>query len=336
MDQPTTEQITHPGATAVAPPDENPPVIVLLGPTAVGKTALSLRLCETFQGEVVSADSRQIYRGMDICTAKATPAERQRVPHHLIDICDPDTSFSLAEYQRHAYTTIDAIHARGHVPFLVGGTALYIRAVVEGLRLPEVPPNPALRVELEEFLAHHGRDALLQWLQEVDPTTAAVIDGKNPRRVLRALEIFLSTGQSKVALEGSTPPPYRILQIGLDRPREELYARTDARIDAMVEAGLVAETQGLLAAGYYPPLPAITSLGYREIIDFLEGRLSWEAAIEKFKTETHRYVRHQYTWFRKMQGIHWFDLATASSTANQVEVHNAIHRLVADFLNQSS
>lgn len=304
--------------------DTMPPLIVIVGPTAVGKTALSLGLCERFNGEVVSADSRQIYRGMDICTAKATLAERQRVPHHLIDLCDPATPFSLAEYQQAAFRTIDAIHARKGIPFLVGGTALYLRAVIEGLRLPEVPPDPALRETLEGFLAEQGRDVLLQWLQRVDPATAAVIDGKNPRRVLRALEIFLSTGQSKVALEGSTPPPYRILQIGLDRPREELYQRADARIEAMVAAGVVEETQRLLAAGYYPPLPAITSLGYREIIDYLEGRLRWEEALAKFKTETHRFIRHQYTWFRKMQGILWFDL---SATADDV-----IYQHVADFL----
>jgi len=301
-----------------------PPLIVIQGPTAVGKTALSLELCRRFQGEVVSADSRQIYRGMDICTAKATAEEQQRAPHHLIDICDPDEPFSLANYQERAYATIDAIHTRGHLPFLVGGTALYIRGVVDGLRLPEVPPNPSLRAELEHFLAEHGRDALFAWLQRVDPATSAVIDGKNHRRVLRALEIFLSTGQSKVALEGTNPPPYRILQIGLDRPRATLYQRTDQRIELMMAEGLLDETARLLAAGYAPPLPAITSLGYREMIDYLAGRVTLEEAIEKFKTETHRYVRHQYTWFRKMPEIRWFDLEEVAP--------EVIYQTVADFL----
>lgn len=285
-----------------------PPVVVIIGPTAVGKTELSLGLCERFNGEIVGADSRQIYRRMDICTAKPTASERARVPHHLVDICDPDESFSLAEYQQRAYATIDDIHARGKVPFVVGGTALYVRAVVEGLRLPEVPPHPALRAELEQYLTDNGRDALFQWLAKVDPATAAVIDGKNPRRVLRALEIFLITGQSKVVLEGADPPPYRILQIGLDREREQLYARADRRIDQMIEAGIIAETEALLAAGYYPPLPSITSLGYRELIDYLEGNLSFDAAVERFKTETHRFIRHQYTSFRKMKDVYWFDL----------------------------
>jgi len=305
-----------------------PPVIVLLGPTAVGKTEISLGLCEQLRGEVVGADSRQIYRGMAIGTATPTVAERARVPHHLVEICDPDEAFSLAQYQQRAYATIDAIHQRGNVPFLVGGTALYIRAVVEGLRIPEVPPSPQLRAELETFLAEQGRAALFQRLQTLDPATAAVIDAQNPRRVLRALEIFLATGQSKIALEGAEAPPYRFLQLGLDRQRDDLYARVDRRVDQMMAQGLIAETQRLLAAGYRPPLPAITSLGYREIIAYLEQQLPLPDAIEKIKTETHRYVRHQYTWFRKMDKIHWFEL-----TATPPEmIAERIYAYVAQFL----
>lgn len=313
-----------------------PPVIVLLGPTAVGKTELSLGLCERFQGEVVGADSRQIYRGMDIGTAKPTAAELARVPHHLIDICEPDEPFSLADYQQRAYATIAAIHARGHVPFVVGGTALYIRAIVEGLRIPEAPPNPQLRAELETLLAEQGREALFQRLQALDPATAAVIDGQNPRRVLRALEIFLTTGQSKVALEGAAPPPYRFLQIGLDRPRALLYERIDRRVDEMIAQGLIAETERLLAAGYRPPLPAITSLGYREIIAYLEEGLPLPQAIEKIKTETHRYVRHQSTWFRKMTNIEWFtwgegEMAMTTETITETTTER-IYAHVAAFL----
>lgn len=302
-----------------------PPVVVLLGPTAVGKTELSLGLCEYFHGEVVSADSRQIYRGMDIGTAKATAAERVRVPHHLIDICAPDEPFSLADYQQRAYAAIAAIHAQGKVPFLVGGSALYIRAVVDGLRIPEAPPNPQVRVELEAFLAAEGREALFLRLQALDPATAAVIDGKNPRRVLRALEIFLTTGKAKVEMEGTQPPPYRFLLLGLDRPRDQLYERIDRRVDAMMEQGLLEETSRLLTAGYRPPLPAITSLGYREIIAYLENELPLPAAIEKIKTETHRYVRHQATWFRKMPNIVWFTLdeTTPETIAERIYAHVA-------------
>ena len=171
------------------------PLIALLGATAVGKTALSLRLAQRFDGEIVSADSRLIYRKMDIGTAKPTAEEQAMVPHHLVDLCMPDEVFTVAEYQQLAYATIDDIHRRGRVPFLVGGTSLYVRAVVEGLRIPEVPPNPQLRAELEAQLAAEGREALYQRLLTLDPATAAVIDPLNPRRVLRALEIVLATGR---------------------------------------------------------------------------------------------------------------------------------------------
>jgi tRNA dimethylallyltransferase len=301
-----------------------PPLIVLLGPTAVGKTELSLRLCEAFNGEVVGADSRQIYRFMDIGTAKPSLAERQRVHHHLIDIRDPDQTLTLAEYQQLAYQTIDAIHQRGRIPFLVGGTALYIRAVVQGLRIPEVPPDPALRAVLEAELAQTGVGTLFQRLQMLDPATAAVIDAQNPRRVLRALEIVLLTGKSKVELEGASPPAYRILQIGLDRPRDELYQRVDQRVDAMIAHGLVAETQRLLAAGYQPPLPSISSLGYREIIAYLAGEITLATAVERIKHETHRFVRHQYTFFRKMSDIHWFDLSQMTSAIIYEQVAQSI------------
>ena len=301
-----------------------PPLIVLLGPTAVGKTELSLRLCEAFNGEVVGADSRQIYRFMDIGTAKPSLAERQRVRHHLIDIRDPNQTLTLAEYQQLAYQTIDAIHQRGRIPFLVGGTALYIRAVVQGLRIPEVPPDPALRAKLEAELAQTGVGALFQRLQTLDPATAAVIDAQNPRRVLRALEIVLLTGKSKVELEGAFPPAYRIVQIGLDRPRDELYHRIDQRVDAMMAHGLVAETQWLLAAGYQPPLPSISSLGYREIITHLAGEITLATAVERIKHETHRFVRHQYTSFRKMSDIHWFDLSQMAPAAIYEQVAQSI------------
>ncbi len=286
----------------------HPPLVVLLGPTGVGKTELSLDLCRRCRGEVISADSRQIYRGMDIGTAKATPAEQAAAPHHLIDLRTPDEVLTVAEYQQLAYATIDAVHARGATPLLVGGTALYIRAVVEGLRIPAVPPDAQLRAELEDRLARDGVEALFQELLACDPATAAQIDARNPRRVLRALEIFLLTGQSKVALEGSDPPPYRTLLVGLTRARDALYQRIDRRVDAMIAGGLVEETQRLLAHGWDPRLPAMSSLGYHECIDYLQGRCDLATATARIKNETHRYVRHQTTWFRKLPGIVWFDL----------------------------
>jgi tRNA dimethylallyltransferase len=283
-------------------------LLVLTGPTGVGKTALSLRLCSRFGGEVVSADSRQVYRGMDVGTAKATPAERAAVPHHLLDIRNPDEVLTAAEYQQLAYSTIADIHRRGRVPMLVGGTLLYVRAVVEGLRIPAAPPDAELRAALEAELAAAGLDSLVRRLQEVDPASAAVVDLRNPRRVLRALEIFLTTGQSKVELEGAAPPPYRILLLALTRDRAELHRRIDARVEEMVAQGLVQETRRLLAAGYSSTLPAMTSLGYREITAYLGDEMSLADAVARIKIETHRYVRHQMTWLRKLPDVCWFDL----------------------------
>jgi tRNA dimethylallyltransferase len=290
-------------------------LVVLLGPTAVGKTELSLRLCEQFGGEVVSADSRQIYCGMDIGTAKATPAEQARVPHHMLDLRAPDQVLTVAEYQQLAYAAIDKIHRRGRVPFLVGGSALYVRAVTAGLRIPEVPPDPALRAQLEEELARDGLAPLVARLQQIDAATAAQIDLRNPRRVLRALEIVLITGQPKVALEGAAPPPYRMLQLALTRERGALHRRIDARVEQMVAEGLVEETKRLLAAGYAPTLPAMTSLGYREIISYLEGSMTLDQAVERIQIETHRFVRHQMTWFRKLPGLQWFDMDVVDADA---------------------
>lgn len=312
-------------AQRAVPDNRLPPLVVILGATAVGKTALSLDLAERFHGEIVGADSRQVYRGMDIGTAKPSAVELARVPHHLIDVVAPDTPFSLAEYQRLAYAAIDAIHTRGRVPFLVGGTALYVRAVVEGLRIPEVPPDPQLRAELEAELAAGGAVRLAARLTALDPKTAAAIDLRNPRRVLRALEIALLTGQSKVDLEGAQPPPYAICQIGLTRPRAELHDRIRTRVLAMVADGMVEETARLLAAGYAPSLPAMSSLGYRELAAHLRGEMTLDAAVERICSETNRFVRHQLTWFRRMAAVTWFDL-------NRPETPQAVMAAVGAFL----
>ena len=304
-----------------------PPLIAILGPTAVGKTSLSLDLAARFEGEIVGADSRQIYRGMDIGTAKPTPEEQARIPHHLVDIQPPDRQMALATYQQLAFGAIDAIHRRGRVPFLVGGSALYLRAVTEGLQIPEVAPNPALRSDLEQFAQANGRLALHKRLEELDPDAAARIHPNNLRRVVRALEIVQTTGRRKSDLETATPPPYRILKIGLDLPRPLLHKRIDRRVHEMVDNGLVEEMAALLAAGYSPDLPAFSSLGYREIASHLCGESSLAAAIERVQIETHRFVRHQYTWFRRLPDIHWFDLTEAPQPA--------IRNLAARFLRRS-
>jgi tRNA dimethylallyltransferase len=286
-----------------------PLLIAVVGPTAVGKTAISLQLAGDLGGEIVSADSRQIYRGLDIGTDKASPAQRAQVPHHLLDVVDPDQVLTLAEYQRAANAAIDAIDGRGTLPLLAGGTGLYVRAVLDGLGIPEVPPDEALRAELESYAAAHGAMTLHARLAALDPAAANRTDHRNLRRVVRALEVCLVTGRPISELQAASPPPYRMLRIGLTRPRPALYARIDQRVDQMMQRGLLAETQRLLDAGYSPQLPALTGLGYRQMIQHLQGQLSYDEAVAAIKQRTRRFVRQQYTWFRPDDPrIVWFDL----------------------------
>jgi len=284
-------------------------LFAIVGPTAVGKTAISLQLAAALDGEIVSADSRQIYRGLDIGTDKASPAQQALVPHHLLDVVDPDHVLTLAEYQRAAYAAIDGIHSRGRQPLLVGGTGLYLRAVLEGLGIPEVPPNEDLRAELEAFAVAHGSLALHARLAALDPVAAGRIDHRNLRRVVRALEVCLLTGRPISDLQAAAPPPYHILRVGLTRPRNALYARIDQRVDEMLAHGLQVETQRLLDAGYSPQLPALTGLGYRQMIQYLQGEMGYDEAVAAIKQQTRRFVRQQYTWFSLDDPrIVWFDL----------------------------
>jgi tRNA dimethylallyltransferase len=263
--------------------------------------------------EVVSADSRAVYRWMDIGTAKPTLEERRRVPHHLIDVVDPDESYSLALYQQQAVQAIQRIHRRGRVPLLVGGAGLYVSAVCDGLRLPQVPPDAAYRQQLEQRAATEGWQSLQRDLAQVDPQSAARIDPKNVRRVIRALEVFHATGRPFSAWQ--TPSASREVDctlIGLRLDRPLLYARIDARIDAWMAGGLVEEVRGLLARGFAPSLPSMSGLGYREVAQVLSGALSLEAATAQLKTATHQYAKRQMTWFNARPGIHWLDATTAT------------------------
>ncbi|MCL4804731.1 MAG: tRNA (adenosine(37)-N6)-dimethylallyltransferase MiaA [Anaerolineae bacterium] len=281
------------------------PLLTIVGPTAAGKTTLAIHLAQRFNGEIVSADSRLFYRGMDIGTAKPSMAERALVPHHLIDLCAPDETLSLGQYQRLACQTIDAIQTRGRLPILAGGTGQYVWAVVEGWGIPEVAPRPALRAALEEL----GQDTLAAWLVALDPVAAARIEPRNVRRVVRALEVTLVTGRRISDLQRKTPPPYDIYILGLAVDRPTLYRRIDARVDAMMAAGLLDEVTGLLAAGYGAELPPMSGLGYRQLLAYLAGKSSLEEAVERIKFETHRFARQQATWFRRDDPrIMWFDL----------------------------
>jgi len=280
-------------------------VLVIVGPTAVGKTTLSLYLAEHLRGEVVSADSRLFYRGMDIGTAKPTPEERARVPHHLIDIADPDETVGLARFLRLAHGAIADIHARGRLPIVAGGTGQYIRALVEGWTPPPVPPDLALRAELEEQARREGLEALRARLAALDPEAAARVDPRNPRRVVRALEIALRAGPFRPA---RTPPPCDFFQVGLTMDRSALYARADARLEEMVRAGLVEEIRRLLEAGYGWNLPAMSALNYRQFRPYFEGQATLEDVLAQIRRDTRRFIRHQYNWFRLSDPrIRWFD-----------------------------
>lgn len=282
------------------------PLIAILGPTAVGKSALAIQLAQDLRGEIVSADSRLVYRGMDIGTAKPTIDEQRLIPHHLIDLVNPNEPFTLSEYQHLAYTAIAEIHSRGNIPFLVGGTGLYVRAILEGLSIPRIKPNLERRAELERIDA----PLLYARLQELDPVAAARIDPKNKRRVIRAIEVSEAAGTPISELQKVDAPNYRVLRIGLTMPRELLYERINLRVDQMIASGLISEVQSLLDRGYSADLPAMSGLGYRQIAAYLQGKTSREEAIRVLKRDTRRFVHHQYSWFRlNDERIQWFDVS---------------------------
>jgi tRNA dimethylallyltransferase len=306
-------------------PGWSPNLIAILGPTAVGKSALAIQLAREFRGEIISADSRTVYRGMNIGTAKPTPEEQALAPHHLIDVVQPDETFTLADYQHRADTTIAEIHARGAIPFLVGGTGLYVRAVLEGLSIPRVAPNLARREELEKLDA----EFLYARLQTLDPLAASRIEPRNKRRVIRAIEVCESSGTPISELQKLNAPNYRVLRIGLTMPRAQLYERINARVDAMIAHGLIDEVRGLIERGYAPDLPSMSGLGYRQIIDFLQGKTALEEAVRVLKRDTRRFVHHQYTWFRLNDPrIEWFDIST--------DMTEAIRQTVRRFLGNAS
>jgi len=278
-------------------------LIAIVGPTATGKTELAIAWAQRLDGEIVSADSRQIYRGMDIGTAKPTPDEQAYAPHHLIDIRDPDQSFSLAEFQDLALAAIADIEARGRTPLLVGGTGQYLAAVLEGWQIPRVAPQPALRAELEQLAAREGPETLHARLAAVDPVAAARIPPTNIRRVVRALEVYLVSGEPISRLQERRPPPFRPRTIWLHRPRTELYARADARIERMIAAGLVDEVASLLARGYDWSLPAMSSLGYIQFRPYFEGTADLAACIERLRFDTHAFIRRQEMWFRRLPNL---------------------------------
>ena len=278
---------------------DNPPLIAVVGPTAVGKSSLALHLAGAFDGEIVSADSRQVYRSMDIGTWKPTLEQRARVPHHLVDCISPDEEFSLAVFQQMAEEAVTDIQGRDLLTILVGGTGQYIWGFLEGWRAPHIEPDKELRRNLEIIASTEGPEVLHNKLEQVDPESAEKIDYRNVRRVVRALEVYHATGMTATELRGSQPDLYNCRVLGLDTSRKDLYRRIDDRVDEMFAMGLVAEVEGLLASGYSPELPSMSGIGYREVLSYLEGNLSLEEAVLQVKYNTHRLARHQYAWFRR-------------------------------------
>jgi len=281
------------------------PVVVICGPTASGKTALACSLADNFDLEIVSADSRQIYRQMDIGTAKPTIDEQNRVCHHMIDVADPDEDYSVSDYVEHARPVIAEISQRNRLPLVVGGTGLYIRALTEGLAdLPSADED--LREKFREYAAVHGAAALHSRLHSVDPVQADKIHPNNLVRIIRALEVYESSGIPMSEYQhrhGFSESPFSVLKLYLHVPRTILNERIDARVDQMIAAGLIDEVASLLATGYNAGLKSMKAIGYREIISFLAGERSRDETIELIKRETRRYAKRQETWFKKEKSI---------------------------------
>jgi tRNA dimethylallyltransferase len=295
-------------------------LILIVGPTAVGKTELAIQLAERMNGEIVSADSRLFYRGMDIGTAKPTHEELARVSHHLIDIADPDEILSLAVFQRKATEIIADIHTRKKLPFLVGGTGQYVRAVTQGWSPPEVQPDEKLRNNLEREKEEQGIYWLHDKLKGLDPEAASKIDARNYRRTIRALEVIMTTGRKFSEQRRQSESPYDLITIGLMRPRVELYARVDQRIDTMFASGFLDEVKGLLAKGYSPSLPTMSAIGYRECIRVINGELNEEQAKAEIRRATRVFVRRQANWFKESDpDISWFSFE--EGVADKIEAY---------------
>lgn len=301
-----------------------PRIVVLVGPTAVGKTALSIDIAEQFDAEIVNVDSRLFYRGMDIGTAKPTLTERRGVPHHLIDFLDPNDPISLAVVQDVAFAVIDDILGRGKLPLVVGGTPQYVNAILENWKIPRVEPNPELRARLEQE-EHENPGVLIDRLREVDPIGAEKHQG-NTRRIIRALEVYEATGVPITELQGKGYPRYKALELELWRPREELYARIDQRSVDQIDSGLIDEVRNLLAEGTNPTAGSFSAIGYRQMLPYLAGDATIDDMIERLQLDCHRLVRHQETWWRKNPRLIRIDMQAADAV---YQVHHHITGFLA-------
>ncbi len=296
-------------------------IVVLCGPTGIGKTAAAIALAIRFKGEIVGADSMQIYRHMDIGTAKPTQAEQNQVPHHLIDVVAPDEAFDAERYLALTRPVIADLKDRGRVPLVVGGTGFYIKALIYGL-FETLPVDPEIRQRLQKEVAEQGSPELHQRLGQCDPEAAARIHPNDTYRVVRALEVFESSGQTISAWQQAhafKTKEYDALQIGLNLQRQALYARIDQRVDQMIDQGLLDEVRGLLQKGYAPELKAMQSLGYRHMIAYLQGQLTWEETVRTLKRDTRRYAKRQLTWFQADSDVVWVERDDTEKMAALIE-----------------
>jgi len=311
--------------------DERPPLLVLVGPTAVGKTALSLQIAKKFNAEIISGDSMQVYRRMDIGTAKLMPDDREGVPHHLIDICEPGHPFSVSEFQSLCTDKIGEIHARGRLPFIVGGTGLYVESVCYGFQFQSQGADEVFREEMRLFAKDRGPEALHARLAAVDPATAAKLHFNDERRIIRALELFHLTGRPVSEVQEQSrgddkPSPYKLCIIGLTTEREALYRRIEMRVDGMLEAGLVDEVRALLAEGVPRSAVSMRGLGYKEIAAYLAGEMDYAAAVTLLKRDTRHFAKRQLSWFRHMKALEWVEIG--EQTKNN-ELFAAICAIIA-------
>ena len=310
-----------------------PRLLVLVGPTAVGKTKLSIELAAALSCEIISGDSMQVYRKMDIGTAKITPEEMKGVAHHLIDVLDPDEEFSVASFQSWCQQLIPAIQERGHLPMIVGGTGLYIESVCYKYQFTEADADEAFRQVQQAYADKHGTHALHEKLQRIDPVSAERLHPNDVRRVIRALEIFHLTGEtlsSKLSAQ-SKESPYDLCFIGLTMDRQMLYNRIEQRVDLMMEQGLVKEVKTLLEQGYDRRLVSMQGLGYKEIIEHLVDGVPLDIAVEKLKRDTRRYAKRQLSWFRHMKDISWIDMGAHENFSQNYDAARAI--IAGKFLN---